>query len=175
MGEQNGSSKARWGFEKRGRKLMKLHLEDDLVDSTPALFADPDSTHQRCKRLVSRGWRAVQEALGGDQRLSRIRDLDSIVKDLYCRAGASDGEVLMDQSIGHELSNGQLRKHRYRFPKSLANDLVHGQEAVDESHQPFKAIGIALGAELLAQSFRAAFTSVLNNTNRLPLKRREFL
>ncbi|MCY1379880.1 hypothetical protein D9M69_676410 [compost metagenome] len=87
-------------------ELVQLRLGNDLVYTAATLLADADATHERSQHLVAAAWWAIEKALRVHQRHARIGDFHAPLEQLDHRPGTTQVEVLVDDGIGDQLTQG---------------------------------------------------------------------
>lgn len=114
--------------------------------STPLLFSSQiPIPHQVGEAFVPR-LIAVDETLYGHQWLAGIRDLDAIAVDLDHHRCSSHGEVLVDQRIGDELTDDDVRHQLDLLAKCVLDHFVLRKLIHHELHEPLEPDGITANA-----------------------------
>ena len=155
VGKKDGACVFRDGLEDGCRKLEDFGLMHDLVDAGAALFTDPNPAHEGSERFVARLWRRVEKAVRFDEGDAGVGDFESTIENLDHRTGACLEEILVNEGVGDEFSNGDLGKHRYVFAKGRAEHFVVRDASIDEVDQPFESVGVSTIAHLLVEGFNS--------------------
>jgi hypothetical protein len=148
-----------WGWE-----LMIFSLESDFVPPPATSFlADSAPSHDRGKGFIPRlRWR-VHETRWVHERYPRARKFDAVVKYFEHRSGAANREILMDQGVGEDFTNGEWRKSRDVLPDGFANDLVGRKQGFYVTDETVKSVCITPGAHLFFERFDAPGPAILND------------
>ena len=105
-------------------KFQSLNRRDGLVDSCALFLTDAHAPHERRERLVPGTRRRVDEAVYGNKRFTGVCDFNSVREELNQRTRSRDRQVLVDQGVGNQLSNCDVREHFDLFPEGAADLLA---------------------------------------------------